>query len=236
MVDTLLNAVEVLTHFILRRYCQLRPGDRQEAEGECDDNSNSSEKRFQGAPSSRSSKHASPRPFRTALPHGYLIRTALPHGYLIRQVKVNPGGPTSNRLMAPLPRRCHSSARNALPCLTDSVLRGNAAASKTALKWHFLCDLPGLPEPLGTSSAFYALRRLRFLPPLIPGVFGSVPLPPRVNTGGAVTAFSASVPTDQHRLQGPVWTHELRGSVPHLHISVFMCELGTKYLSPRAPE
>lgn len=99
--------------------------------------------------------------------------SALPHGYLTRQIKVNPGGPTSNRLMALLPRRCHSSARNALPCMTDpdSVLLGNAASSKTAVKWHFLCDLPGLP------SAFYALRCLRFLPPLISAVFGCAPSP-----------------------------------------------------------
>lgn len=65
-MDTVLNAVEVLTHFILRRYCQLRPWHRQEAEGECDDHSHSSEKPFRGSPSCRSSKHASPQPFRTA--------------------------------------------------------------------------------------------------------------------------------------------------------------------------
>lgn len=160
-MDTVLNAVEVLTHFILRRYCQLRPWHRQEAEGECDDHSHSSEKPFRGSPSCRSSKHASPQPFRTA--------PRVPDA----PIKVNPGGPTSNRLMALLPRRCHSSARNALPCMTDpdSVLLGNAASSKTAVKWHFLCDLPGLP------SAFYALRCLRFLPPLISAVFGCAPSP-----------------------------------------------------------
>lgn len=98
VVDTVLNAVEVLTHFI-QKMLSVMPTYRQEARSESY-NSSSDEQSFRGSPSPRSSKHAS--------------LSSQPHGQPRRQVNINPGGSTSNLSLC----LSHSSARNALLCTT----------------------------------------------------------------------------------------------------------------------
>lgn len=225
MVDTVLNAAEVLTHFILRRHCQLRPWHRQEAVGECDDNSHSSEKPFQGSPPCGSSEHASPRPFRTAPRGPDAPDQSKPWWSHVRP----PDGPTPPQ-MPFLCQKCPS-------------LHDRPRLCPPRQRYFFQnCPQTALPlrPPQASQAPWGSLRILHASLFALPSssnicsVWLCAPSPHLWTPRGSDHILPC-VPTDQHsaqhRLRGPVWTHELRGSVPHLHISVFICEL-----PPRAPE
>ena len=141
VVDTVLNAVEVLTHFI-QKMLSVMPIYRQEAKRE-GYNSNSNEKSFHGSPSLNSSKYAS--------------LLSQPHGKPTGQVNINPGSSMSNLFLS----LSHSSARNTLLCTIAPNLPPHYLPSPKILllpKLHSNVTSPvtslGFPSPSGLPLPF----------------------------------------------------------------------------------
>lgn len=144
VVDTVLNAIEVLTHFI-QKMLSVTPTYRQEARRE-GYNSNSDERSFRGSPPPCSSKHAR-QPFVPAPRVTHAPGERKPWRFRVRPPPL---------LISFFSQKCPSLLNSPQACRPATPSPENPASSKTALKCHFPCGLPGLPKSSGTPSAFHS--------------------------------------------------------------------------------